>query len=284
MPRIGVKFVLSRSSPIFFKRMSYFAESVVQYISLASGEFVAYRQTLGKPPGVIFLPGLMSNMEGTKATALEQFCREIGQSYLRFDYRGHGMSSGKSEECTIGMRKEDVLSILDNVARGPQILVGSSLGGWVMLLVAMARPNQIKGLVGVASAVDFLSRRYDSLPKEIKAEVQSSGKWVIPSEYSPEEPYVLDLKVVHEAREHILPEKEMYPIHCPVRLIHGMKDKDVPHQVSLDLVKQLASTDVHVTLIKDGGHRLSDVNNLQFLTRTLGHLIEQVKHSEQCPL
>ena len=116
--RIRVKFVLSRSSPIFLKRMSSFAESVVQYISPAPGEFIAYRQTVGKPPGIIFLPGLMSNMEGTKATALERFCREIGQSYVRFDYRGHGMSSGKSEECTIGMRKEDVLTILDNVATG----------------------------------------------------------------------------------------------------------------------------------------------------------------------
>ena len=144
-----------------------------------------------------------------------------------------------------------------------------------MLLVAMARPDQIKGLVGVASAVDFLSRRYDNLPDKTKAEVESTGKWVIPSEYSPNEPYVLDFKVIQEAREHILLGNELYPIHCPVRLIHGMKDKDVPYQVSLDLVKQLESSDIHLTLIKDGGHRLSEASNLQFLTRTLGHLIEQ---------
>lgn len=112
------KFPFTRTSAGFFKRMSYFAESVVQYTSPSPGEFVAYRQSPGKSPGVIFLPGLMSNMEGTKAVALERYCREIGHSYVRFDYRGHGMSSGKSQECTIGMRKDDVLTILNNVAKG----------------------------------------------------------------------------------------------------------------------------------------------------------------------
>jgi len=151
-----------------------------------------------------------------------------------------------------------------------------------MLLVAMARPDQIKGLVGVASAVDFLSRRYDNLPDNIRAEVESTGKWVIPSAYSPDEPYVLDFKVIQEARQHMLQENEVYSIYCPVRLIHGMKDKDVPYQVSLDLVNRLASRDINVTLIKDGGHRLSDLSNLQFLTRTLGNLIDQVKF--QCSM
>lgn len=112
--------VFTRASAIgiCFKRMSSFAESVVQYISPSPKEFIAYRQSPGNAPGVIFLPGLMSSMDGTKATALERYCREIGQSYVRFDYRGHGMSSGRSQECTIGMRKEDVLTILDNVAKG----------------------------------------------------------------------------------------------------------------------------------------------------------------------
>ena len=108
----------ARTAAIHLKRMSSTAESEVQYIFSISGEPIAFRQSLGKHPGVVFLPGLMSNMEGTKATALERYCREIGHSYVRFDYRGHGMSGGKSEECTIGMRKEDVLTILDNVAKG----------------------------------------------------------------------------------------------------------------------------------------------------------------------
>ena len=112
------KFVFTRTSAIYFKKMSSLAESPVQYVSLSPNEFIAYRQTQGKSPGVIFLPGLMSNMEGTKATALERYCRETGHSYVRFDYRGHGKSSGKSQDCTIGMRKEDVLTILDNVAKG----------------------------------------------------------------------------------------------------------------------------------------------------------------------
>ena len=111
------KFVFTRTPAIYFRRMSSLAESPVQHVSLSPDEFIAYRQTQGKSPGVIFLPGLMSNMEGTKATALERYCREIGHSYVRFDYRGHGKSSGKSQDCTIGMRKEDVLTILD-VAKG----------------------------------------------------------------------------------------------------------------------------------------------------------------------
>ena len=153
-----------------------------------------------------------------------------------------------------------------------------------MLLAAMAKPDKIKGLVGIASAVDFLSRRFESLPDKIKKEVESTGKWILPSQHSEVEPYVLDLRVIEEARQHILQQKQLYSIHCPVRLIHGMKDSDVPYQVSLDLVNRLESDDVQVTLIKDGGHRLSDVRNLQFLTRTLGHLIEQVNHSEKCSL
>ena len=147
----------------------------------------------------------------------------------------------------------------------------------------MAKADQIKGLVGIASAVDFLWRRYNNLPDTIKTEIESTGKWIIPSEYS-EEPYVLDLRVIKEAQQHILKENEVYPIHCPVRLIHGMKDSTVPYQVSLDLVSKLESNDVHVTLIKDGGHRLSDVDDLQFITRTLGNLIDKVKHDEQSSL
>ena len=112
------QFIFTRASSVRFRRMSSYAESVVQYISPAPGEFVAYRHFSGKTPGVIFLPGLMSNMEGTKAMALERYCRNIGHSFVRFDYRGHGMSSGTSQDCTIGMRKEDVLTILDNVTKG----------------------------------------------------------------------------------------------------------------------------------------------------------------------
>ena len=162
---------------------------------------------------------------------------------------------------------------------GPQILVGSSLGGWISLLVAMSKPDQIRGLIGIASAVDFVSRRYDTLSHEEKREVEAAGKWILPSQHT-EEPYVLDSIVIEEARQHILQEKELYPICCPVRLLHGMKDGDVPYQVSLDLVNQLESDDVQLTLIKDGGHRLSDAHNLQLLTTTLGHLIDQVKQSD----
>ena len=147
----------------------------------------------------------------------------------------------------------------------------------------MSKPDQIRGLIGIASAVDFVSRRYDTLSHEEKREVEATGKWILPSQHT-EEPYVLDSIVIEEARQHVLQEKELYPICCPVRLLHGMKDGDVPYQVSLDLVNQLESDDVQLTLIKDGGHRLSDAHNLQLLTKTLGHLIDQVKQSDLCSL
>ena len=155
---------------------------------------------------------------------------------------------------------------------GPQILVGSSLGGWIMLLVAMAIPERIKGLVGVATAVDFLCRRFDSLPEDVKKEVQATGKLIIPSSYG-SEPYHISLDVIEEARNHTL-KGRMIPIHCPVRLLHGMRDVEVPHTVSMDLVGQLQTEDVHLTLIKNGNHRLSDPANLKLLMKTLQDLIE----------
>ena len=141
-----------------------------------------------------------------------------------------------------------------------------------MLLVAMAMPERIRGLVGVATAADFLWCRYDNLPEEVKREVNSTGKFVVPSSYS-SEPYQIHLSVIEESREHMLGDQKV-PVTCPVRLIHGMKDRDVPYTVSLDLVEQLESEDVCVTLVKGGEHRLSDPGSLKLLIRNLEDLIE----------
>jgi abhydrolase domain-containing protein 10 len=142
-----------------------------------------------------------------------------------------------------------------------------------MLLVAMEIPHRIQGLVGIATAVDFVSRRFDSLPEESKEEIKSTGKWLFPSQYS-EKPYVLTWDMIKDARQHVL--DDSIPVHCPIRLIHGMKDEEVPYDVSLDVLKRVQSNDVNVTLVKDGSHRLSQPNNIHLITRTIEALIQEL--------
>ncbi|XP_031568968.1 mycophenolic acid acyl-glucuronide esterase, mitochondrial-like [Actinia tenebrosa] len=245
---------------------------MAQRLNLGKDKYIEYYHSPGSLPGVIFLPGLMSNMNGTKALALEKFCQATGRAYTRFDHRGMGLSSGKPEECTIGSRKEDVLSLL-HVVKGPQILVGSSLGGWIMFLVAMKIPHRIQGLVGIATAVDFLSRRFDSLPEETKEEIKTTGEWLLPTPYS-ENPYILTWDMIQDARRHVLGDST--PVHCPIRLIHGMKDEEVPYKVSLDVAKGVQSKDVNVILVKDGYHRLSEPKNILLITRTIQELVQEL--------
>lgn len=142
-----------------------------------------------------------------------------------------------------------------------------------MLLVAMEIPHRIQGLVGIATAIDFLSRRFDSLPDETKEEIKTTGKWLFPSPYS-ENPYVLTWDMIQDARQHVLGDN--IPIHCPIRLIHGMKDEEVPYDVSLDVAKRVQSKDVNVTLVKDGYHRLSEPKNIRIIKRTIQELVQEL--------
>lgn len=157
--------------------------------------------------------------------------------------------------------------------KGPQILVGSSLGGWIMLLVAMEIPHRIQGLVGIATATDFFKRRFESLPEETKIMIEATGKWELPTPYS-EKPYVLSWDLIQEGRNHEL--GDSIPIHCPVRLLHGMDDKEVPFDISVELAKHLQSDDVNVTLIKDGSHRLSQPKHIQAIIKTIEQLIQEM--------
>lgn len=165
---------------------------------------------------------------------------------------------------------------LDNYlfeSKGPQILVGSSLGGWIMLLVAMEIPHRIPGLIGIATAVDFIKRRFDSLPDETKTFIENTGKWEIPTPYN-ETPYILSWDMIQEAKKHEL--NENIQVNCPVRLIHGMNDQEVPYDISIDLANNLQSNDVQVTLIKNGTHRLSEPKDIEIITRTIDQLIQDI--------
>jgi pimeloyl-ACP methyl ester carboxylesterase len=243
-----------------------------QILARDDGATIAYHRLEGKSPGIVFLGGFMSDMTGTKAMALEAFCRERGQAFLRFDYFAHGASSGAFAAATIGRWKDDALSVLDRLTEGRQILVGSSMGGWLMLLAARARPERVAALVGIAPAPDatedLMWRRLS--PAQQQA-MWRDGSLTIPSAYDPAG-YMLTRQLIEEARSHLLLRAPL-AVACPVRLIHGMRDPDVPWPTSLRLAERFAGADVTVTLVGDGDHRLSRADDLARLRRTLDALL-----------
>lgn len=240
----------------------------------SDGATIAYHRTPGKSPGVVFCGGFKSDMTGTKAMALEAHCQSTGRAYLRFDYFAHGASSGAFTEATVGRWAADTILALDRLTSGPQVLVGSSMGGWLMLLAALARPDRVAGLVGIAPAADFTEAMWAHLPAEAKATLLRDGVWQRPSQYSAE-PYPFTLKLIEEGRTHLLLDKPI-PLRCPVRILHGMLDPDVPWRHSLKLIDALESTDVILTLIKHGDHRLSAPDDIKRLTTTVETLCREV--------
>ncbi|WP_282605915.1 alpha/beta fold hydrolase [Pelagibius sp. Alg239-R121] len=244
------------------------------------GASIAYHKLSGDKsgsaqPGVVFLGGFMSDMTGTKAIALEDHCRERGLGFVRFDYLGHGQSSGSFAEGTIGRWAEDAVAVLDEVTEGPQILVGSSMGGWIMLLAALARIERIAGLIGIAAAPDFTEDlMWAEFSPEMREEVMSKGRFERPSDYG-DEPYIITRELIEEGRKNLLL-REAIPIRCPVRLLQGMRDEDVPWKAALRLADALESEEVEVTLVKKGDHRLSEPEDLARLTRSLDEMLGKV--------
>src|SRR5215472_2157711 len=236
------------------------------------GATIAYRQRGGKAPGIVFLGGFMSDMTGTKAARLDAFAAARGQAYLRFDYFAHGASSGEFADATIGRWKTDALAVIDRLTTGPQILVGSSIGGWLMLLVALARPERVAALVGIAAAPDATEAlMWARFAPEVREKILREGAARLPSAYSTEG-YLFTRTLIEDGRRHLLPQSAI-PLTCPVRLLHGVADPDVPWETSLALSERLASSDVRITLVKDGDHRLSSERDLALLERTLDELL-----------
>ncbi|MGE0667767.1 MAG: alpha/beta fold hydrolase [Sphingomonadales bacterium] len=235
------------------------------------GHQLAYEAIPGRAPGVIFLPGFKSDMTGAKAMALRDWCLRRGQAFTRFDYSGHGQSSGKFENGTIGRWAADAIAILDRVTSGPQILVGSSMGGWMALLVAKARPERVAALVGIAAAPDFTEDlMWASYPEEVRETLRRDGIYHEPSDYG--EPYAITMRLIEEGREHLVLRAPL-PLPFPVRLIQGMKDQDVPWQTALRLAERIDGDDVEVTLVKNGDHRLSEPSDIARLEAVLEGLI-----------
>lgn len=245
-----------------------------QILERAGGVRTAYHKTEGKGPTVVFLGGFASDMTGSKAVALEGWAQEHGRAFLRFDYQGHGQSSGAFEDGCIGTWRDDALAAIDRLTEGPLVLVGSSMGGWIMLLVALARPERVAGLVGIAAAPDFTEDlMWAQLTAAQKRAIQDDGVWKMPSEYG--DPLPITRKLIEDGRQHLLL-RDRIAFEGPVRLLQGTADDDVPWQWALKLQDALASDDVEATLVKGGDHRLSEPRDLDRLFATLNRLIGQV--------
>ena len=219
------------------------------------GERLAWRRVAGEGPTVVWLGGFRSDMTGTKAEALAEWAKAAGRGYLRFDYFAHGESSGDFLQGSITRWREDALAVIDEMTKGPLVLVGSSMGGWISCLAAMARPERLHALALVAPAPDFTSKLMPlAIPPEGMAAIRETGVWLQPSEYGEPNPITLTL-LDDGARWSIL--DAPVPITAPVRILQGGEDPDVPWRHALELAGALKSTDVVFTLIKDGDHRLS---------------------------
>ncbi|MCA0305052.1 MAG: alpha/beta hydrolase [Proteobacteria bacterium] len=243
----------------------------VQRLPRPDGNAIAYAKTTGRAPTVVFLGGFRSDMTGTKALALEAWAHKRGQAFVRFDYLGHGQSSGRFEDGTIGRWLDDSLAVLDQLTEGPLVLVGSSMGGWLSLLAARARPERLAGLVLIAAAPDFTERLLlGSLSPQDRAALERDGRLEKPSQYSPE-PSVFTWKLIEEGRRHLLLDKPL-SLPCPVRLLHGQADPDVPWEYSLEIARHLDAPDVVTTFIKGGDHRLSTPADIARLVATVEEL------------
>ena len=243
----------------------------VQRLPRPDGNAIAYAKTTGRAPTVAFLGGFRSDMTGTKALALEAWARQRGQAFVRFDYLGHGQSSGRFEDGTIGRWLDDSLAVLDQLTEGPLVLVGSSMGGWLSLLAARARPERLAGLVLIAAAPDFTERLLlGGLSPQDRATLEREGRLEKPSQYSPE-PSVFTWKLIEEGRHHLLLDRPL-SLPCPVRLLHGQADPDVPWEYSLQIAQHLDAPDVVTTFIKGGDHRLSTPADIARLVATVEEL------------
>jgi pimeloyl-ACP methyl ester carboxylesterase len=259
------------------------SESGIAELQIDHGSFLAYRRRFasgdgpkgrsGAAPGVVFLGGFRSDMSGTKASTLDEFCHAQGLGFLRFDYSGHGASGGDFRDGTISRWFADSCAAFDRLTEGPQILVGSSMGGWIMLLLALARRERIRGLVGLAPAPDFTEELiFRTLSEGDRANLLRDGKLEQSSDYSPE-PTVITRALIEDGRKNLLLGGPI-AIDAPVRLLHGLNDRDVPYEISLRLQARLAAKDVVVSLVKDGDHRLSQPQDLARLCAAVDELIQ----------
>lgn len=237
-------------------------------LHLSDGRRIAFRRTIGAMPGIVFLGGFRSDMSGTKASYLEAWARARGQAFLQFDYTGHGASSGQFRDGTIGSWARDAEDALLRLSSGPQVIVGSSMGGWIGLLLAARIPAQIAGFVGIAAAPDFTEdAMWGMMDATARGLLLTQGEVHVPSAYS-DETYPITAALIEDGRKNLLLRRPL-ALPFPVRLLHGTADADVDPRVALRILERAEGGDIRLTLVKGADHQFSEPANLALIARTL---------------
>ncbi len=244
------------------------------YLTTAQGRRIAYHQLPGDGPGIVFLGGFKSDMEGTKAVHLEAWARRNNRAFLRFDYSGHGQSSEAFTDGSIGDWAEDALAAIGALTAGPQVLVGSSMGGWISLLTARSQPEKVAGLVTIAAAPDFTEdSMWAGFDDAQRAELMEKGQIALPSEY--DDPYIITRRLIEEGRSSLVL-RDPLPLPFPVRFLQGTADVDVDMSVALRLLDHAQGPDMRLTLVDGADHRFSDPECLALIETTVEEVLARL--------
>lgn len=246
---------------------------MTQHLTTPQGRRIAYHFTQGQGPCVVFLGGFKSDMSGTKAVYLQAWAAAEGQSFLRLDYSGHGASSGDFLDGAIGDWFEDALAVIEAVTEGPLVLVGSSMGGWISLLVAKAIPARIVGLVGIAAAPDFTEdSMWASFSDAQRSDIMEKGQIGLPSDYA-DSPYIITRRLIEEGRNRLVLRAAL-PLDFPTRFLQGTDDVDVPPSVALRLLDHATGDDIRLTLVKGADHRFSSPACLALISDAIADVLK----------
>lgn len=243
------------------------------YLTTPQGRHIAYHSTPGKEPGVVFLGGFRSDMTGSKAQHLQAWAEATGRAFLRFDYSGHGQSHGAFADGCIGDWREDAAALIGMLTEGPQILIGSSMGGWIALLLARDMGHRVAGLIGIAAAPDFTETIWDDeLSVADRTRLMDEGLILRPSAYS-DDPYPITLRLIEDGRRNLVLQSPL-ALPCPVRLLQGTADADVPVATALRILDHISGPDIRLTLVKDADHRFSTSACLGMITSAVEDVLK----------
>ena len=244
------------------------------YLTTPQGRRIAYHKTEGQGPGVVFLGGFKSDMGGTKAVYLEEWAKQQGRAFLRFDYSGHGESSEAFEDGAIGDWAQDAAAAITELTDGPQVLVGSSMGGWISLLMTQRLTAKVAGLVTIAAAPDFTEdSMWNGFTDAQRAELMEQGRVALPSEYG--DPYIITRRLIEEGRDNLVLRQPL-PLPFPTRFLQGTADADVDMAVALRLLDHASGPDIRLTLVKGADHRFSDDDCLALIAENIQDVLTRI--------
>jgi len=244
------------------------------FLETSSRRRIAYHRTAGRGPGVVFLGGFMSDMEGSKATHFEAWAKAKGRAFVRFDYSGHGQSSGAFQDGCIGDWLCDAMAVIEALSEGPQILVGSSMGGWISALIAREMSEKVAGMVTIAAAPDFTEDGfYAGFSEAEKAQLDSEGVVYVPSGYG--DPYPITKRLIEDGRRHFLMRAPLV-LTVPLRMLQGTEDASVSRETALGVLDHIEASDVRLTFVKGGDHSLSTPDNLSMIVDAIEDVLRKV--------